>query len=119
MCMSRLGGKKTGRSIDLLISAASIAVCRLRRSGHCRTVGEHERIVGFRRQRVDRNSNHTGLERAEKSRRPVDRVEEADQNALFALGHLCAASLRPRIAADDARRHERVSAQLLDEFVAT
>jgi hypothetical protein len=47
-------------------------------------VGQHEGIIGFGHQRVDRHSNNTGLQGAEKRGRPVDGIEETDQNAFLA-----------------------------------
>ena len=45
---------------------------------------EHEAVIGLGHQRVDRNRDDAGLDGAEKSGRPIDGVEEADQNALLA-----------------------------------
>ena len=45
---------------------------------------EHEAVVGLGHQRVDRHRHDAGLDGAEKSGRPVDGVEEADQNAFLA-----------------------------------
>ena len=49
-----------------------------------RRIFEHEAVVGLGHQRVDRDRHDAGLDGAEKSRRPVDGVEEADQNAFLA-----------------------------------
>ena len=45
---------------------------------------QHEAVVGFGHQRVDRNRDDAGLDRAEERGRPIDGVEEADQNTLLA-----------------------------------
>ena len=45
---------------------------------------QHEAVIVFAHQRVDRHRDHAGLDGAEKSGRPIDSVEEADQNALLA-----------------------------------
>src|SRR5579885_2558134 len=45
---------------------------------------EHEAIIVLGHQRIDRHRDDAGLDGAEEGGRPVDRVEEADQDALFA-----------------------------------
>jgi len=47
-------------------------------------VSEHEAVIVFGEQRVDRYRHHAGLDRAEKRGRPIDGVEEAQKNALLA-----------------------------------
>ena len=46
-------------------------------------VGQHEAVVVLGHQRVDRDGDYAGLDRAEESGRPVDRVEQRQQNALL------------------------------------
>jgi hypothetical protein len=48
-------------------------------------VGQHEAVVVLGHQRVDRHRDDAGLQAAEKRRRPIDGVEQADENALLAL----------------------------------
>ena len=45
---------------------------------------EHEAIVVFGEQRIDRHRDDTGLDGAKKRGRPIDGVGEAHQHALFA-----------------------------------
>ena len=45
---------------------------------------EHEAVVGLGHQRVDRDRHDAGLDGAEERGRPIDGVEEADENALLA-----------------------------------
>ena len=40
------------------------------------TVVEHETVIVFGEQRVDRHRHHAGFDRAEKSSRRVDRIDE-------------------------------------------
>ena len=47
-------------------------------------VSQHEAVVVLGHQRVDRDRDHAGLDRAEERRRPVDGVGEADQDAFAA-----------------------------------
>ena len=49
-----------------------------------RRILQHEAVVVFGQQRVDRHRDDAGLDGAEERGRPVDGVEEADQHALFA-----------------------------------
>ncbi len=45
---------------------------------------EHEGVIVLGHQRVDRNRDNAGLDGAEERGRPVDGVEQADQDALLA-----------------------------------
>ena len=45
---------------------------------------EHESVIVLGQKRVDRNRNHAGLDGAEESSRPIDRVGKANEDALFA-----------------------------------
>ena len=45
---------------------------------------EHEAVIILGQQRVDGNRDHAGLDRAEEGGRPIDAVEQADENALLA-----------------------------------
>ena len=49
----------------------------------CAAIGEHEAVVGIGQKRAHRHGNGTRLDRAEEGRRPIDRVREAEQHALF------------------------------------
>ena len=74
------------RSGDCTISPANFSIELLGHHQHARAaVRQHELVVGLGHQRVDRHRDDAGLERAEERGRPVDGVEQANQNALFAL----------------------------------
>ena len=45
---------------------------------------EHEAVVVLGQKRIDRHRHHAGLDGAEKSRRPVDRVDETQEHTLLA-----------------------------------
>ena len=44
---------------------------------------EHEAVIVLGHQRVDRNGDHPGLDGAEKRGRPIDSVEQANEDAFF------------------------------------
>ena len=51
----------------------------------CPAVGQHEAVVIFGQQRVNRHRDDAGLQTTEKRRRPVDRIQQRQQYTLFAL----------------------------------
>src|SRR5580658_2969618 len=53
-------------------------------------VRKHESVVVLGQKRVDRNSDHAGLDGAEESSRPIDGVGETDEDALLKADFECA-----------------------------
>ena len=105
------GGRTRDDDVAHLVRPACHRVLqhRQQRAGHDQrlraAVRQHERIVVGRQQRVDGDRHDARMERAQERRRKVDRVVQAEQDALFAAQSTASAA-RPRPArrAPPARR---------------
>jgi len=72
---------EVGTSVD---QVCKFEIERFRHDQHpCPAVGEHEAVIILGEQRVHRHCDHAGLDGGEECGRPIDGIEQADENAFF------------------------------------